>query len=149
MSGSGISWAICKSAPRSRQITMPALHHSDFYRPDENNQLTLSMALLPTRHKTGHFGDVLPSQSLDSVLKTFYSQQLLQLGCWMATTQLCVLPSKERPTTTPVTYYSKIRQQAKLLQSTILRIYQTALVIMWTVRATIDGRDFSAAANSV
>ena len=38
VSGSGISWAICKSAPRYRQITMPALHHSDFYRPDENNQ---------------------------------------------------------------------------------------------------------------
>ena len=34
MSGSGISWAICKSAPRSRQITMPALHYSSFYRPD-------------------------------------------------------------------------------------------------------------------
>ena len=34
MSGSGISWAICKSAPRSRQITMPASHHSVFYRPD-------------------------------------------------------------------------------------------------------------------
>ena len=29
-SGSGISWAICKSAPRSRQITMPAPHHSVF-----------------------------------------------------------------------------------------------------------------------
>ena len=28
VSGSGISWAICKSAPRSRQITMPAPHHS-------------------------------------------------------------------------------------------------------------------------
>jgi len=28
VSGSGISWAICKSAPRSRQITMPALHRS-------------------------------------------------------------------------------------------------------------------------
>jgi len=28
-SGSGI-----KSAPRSRQITMPAPHHSSFYRPD-------------------------------------------------------------------------------------------------------------------
>jgi len=28
MSGSGISWAICKSAPRSRQITAPAPHHS-------------------------------------------------------------------------------------------------------------------------
>ena len=30
MSGSGITWAICKSAPRSRQITMPAPHHSVF-----------------------------------------------------------------------------------------------------------------------
>ena len=27
---SGISWAICKSAPRSRQITMPAPHRSVF-----------------------------------------------------------------------------------------------------------------------
>ena len=33
VSGSGIGWAICKSAPRSRQITMPAPHHSVFYRP--------------------------------------------------------------------------------------------------------------------
>ena len=30
VSGSGISWAICKSAPHSRQITMPAPHHSSF-----------------------------------------------------------------------------------------------------------------------
>ena len=30
MSGSGISWAICKSASRSRQITTPAAHHSLF-----------------------------------------------------------------------------------------------------------------------
>ena len=30
MSGRGISWAICKSAPRSRQITMPAPHHLFF-----------------------------------------------------------------------------------------------------------------------
>ena len=28
VSGSGISWAVCKSAPRSRQITTPAPHHS-------------------------------------------------------------------------------------------------------------------------
>ena len=34
MSGSGISWAICKSAPRSRQVTILAPHHSVFYRPD-------------------------------------------------------------------------------------------------------------------
>jgi len=31
---SGISWVICKSAPRSRQITTPTPHHSVFYRPD-------------------------------------------------------------------------------------------------------------------
>ena len=34
VSGSGISWAICKSAPRSREITTPAPHDSVFYRPD-------------------------------------------------------------------------------------------------------------------
>ena len=35
MRSSGISWTICKSfAPCSRQITMPAPHHSIFYRPD-------------------------------------------------------------------------------------------------------------------
>ena len=30
VSGSGINWAICKSDSRSRQITMPAPHHSVF-----------------------------------------------------------------------------------------------------------------------
>ena len=34
VSGSGISWAVCKSAPRSSQVTMPVPHHSVFYRPD-------------------------------------------------------------------------------------------------------------------
>ena len=34
VSGSGISKAICKSAPCSRQITTPAPHRSVFYRPD-------------------------------------------------------------------------------------------------------------------
>jgi len=34
VSGSGISWAICKSASCSRQITTPAPHRSVFYRPD-------------------------------------------------------------------------------------------------------------------
>ena len=34
MSGSGISWAIRKSTPRSRQITTPAPHHLVFYRLD-------------------------------------------------------------------------------------------------------------------
>jgi len=34
VSGSGISWAICKSAPLSREVTILATHHSVFYRPD-------------------------------------------------------------------------------------------------------------------
>jgi len=34
VSGIGISWSICKYAPLSRQITMPAPHHSSSYRPD-------------------------------------------------------------------------------------------------------------------
>ena len=34
VSGSGISWAICKSASHFRQITTSAPHHSVFYRPD-------------------------------------------------------------------------------------------------------------------
>jgi len=33
-SGSGISWAICKSSSCSRQTTTPAPHLSVFYRPD-------------------------------------------------------------------------------------------------------------------
>ena len=33
-SGSGINWAICKPAHRSRQITTTAPHRSVFYRPD-------------------------------------------------------------------------------------------------------------------
>ena len=34
VNGSGISWATCKSAPHSRQITMPAHQQSVFYRSD-------------------------------------------------------------------------------------------------------------------
>jgi len=34
VSGSSISRAICKSAPRPRQITMLLPHHSSFHRPD-------------------------------------------------------------------------------------------------------------------
>jgi len=34
VSGSGISWAICKSAPRPRQITTPVTYQSVFYRLD-------------------------------------------------------------------------------------------------------------------
>jgi len=34
VSGSGISWAICKSRSRQIGLTTPAFHHSVSYRPD-------------------------------------------------------------------------------------------------------------------
>jgi len=46
VSGSGISWAICKSAPRSRQITTPAPHtqlftgRMPFLPPNQQRQST-------------------------------------------------------------------------------------------------------------
>ena len=49
MSGSGISWTICKSAPRSRQITTPAHQHSvftgqmPFLPPNQQRQSTEGM----------------------------------------------------------------------------------------------------------
>jgi len=43
VNGSGIIWAICKSARHSRQITMPAPHHSVF---------TGQTAGCPSRHPT-------------------------------------------------------------------------------------------------
>ena len=52
VSGSGISWAICKSAPRSRQITMPAPHRSifigrmPFLSPNQQCQRYLSIPCL-------------------------------------------------------------------------------------------------------
>ena len=33
VSGNGVSWVVCKSAPCSRQTTMPAPHRSVFYSP--------------------------------------------------------------------------------------------------------------------
>jgi len=44
-SGSGISWAICKSAPRSRQITMPTPHHSVFFTTNSIKALKAQLAV--------------------------------------------------------------------------------------------------------
>jgi len=50
VSGSGISWAMCKSAPRPKQMTMPASHHSVF---------------------TGRMPYLLPNQQHQSIEGTF------------------------------------------------------------------------------
>ena len=54
VSGSGISWAVCKSSPRSRHITTPAPHHSFFtgrmplLPPNQQGQSTEGI----TKHRT-------------------------------------------------------------------------------------------------
>ena len=51
VSGSGISWAIRKSAPCSRQTTMPAPHHSVFLQAGcPSCRPTISVKALKARH---------------------------------------------------------------------------------------------------
>ena len=76
VSGSGVSWAICKSAPRSRQITMPAPHHSVFYRPD-----ALSAAQPTASKHWRHFVTKLP---LELVVKDRSCSQGKMLLAWQA-----------------------------------------------------------------
>jgi len=72
VSGSGISWAICKSATRSRQITTPAPHHSVFYRPD---------ALPATQPTGGGRGKTTTSTTDRSVWCHKVTLEALGLGC--------------------------------------------------------------------
>ena len=72
VSGSGISWAICQSAPNSRQITTPAPHRSvftgpmPFLPPNQQRQSTEGTLLQWKLWKTVKKGKVFP-YSLPSV----------------------------------------------------------------------------------
>jgi len=61
VSGSGISWVICKSAPRPRQITTPAFHHSvfagqmPFLPPNQQCQITESKPMMGTYGSLSRF----------------------------------------------------------------------------------------------
>ena len=62
VSGSGISWAICKSAPRSRQIATPAPHHSCFF--------TGRMPFLsPNQQRQSTEGNIVPNSKLHNTAK--------------------------------------------------------------------------------
>jgi len=61
VSGSGISWARCKSAPCSWQIATPASHHSVFYRPDA------LPAAQPTASK--HWREDFPTYSVTKIAR--------------------------------------------------------------------------------
>jgi len=74
----GISWAICKFAPRSRQITMPAPHHSVF---------TGRMPFLPpNQHRQGTEGsDLITCSLINNIIiytwRRFFSL-LLKIDHW-------------------------------------------------------------------
>ena len=107
VSGSGISWAICRSAPRSRQITMPAPQHSVIYRPDA----------LPAAQPTAsnHWRRQLPSVPVASALCNVYNSFSLQISnilfSWMATSGvLCTQLQSEcarKSHRCMMTYFSK------------------------------------------
>ena len=85
VTGSGIRWAICQSAFRSRQITTPAPHHSVFYRPDA------LPAAQPTASKHWRHIQVTPAETtvfishLEYFMSLIFSRCLLHLWfcCWM------------------------------------------------------------------
>jgi len=99
VSGSGISWAICKSAPRSRQITMPAPHHSSFlqagcpsYRPTNSDKaLEMEKETRNGRHdqrtySVNDFGAITLLTHLQSVHSSAVRARVVD--CWS-----CVLTS--------------------------------------------------------
>jgi len=87
VSGSGISWAICKSAPRSRQTTTPVHHHSIFYRPDA------LPAAQPMRQSTEGTFPVTQRQN-----KTVRQLHL----CYWLTFQICTLLQNNSITRNPI-----------------------------------------------
>ena len=79
VSGNGISWAICISAPRCRQITMPVPHHSVFYRPDA------LPAAQPTASK--HWRHM-PGDSVVFILILLYENLFRQLCVYFTFTKM-------------------------------------------------------------
>jgi len=100
VSCSGISWAICKSAPCSRQITMPASHHSVFYRLDAlpATQPTTTTTAFFWPFVRDHMGELVPEE-------TFTHSHL----SWLSII-LCLLP----PSTT---IHSEIKEVWKTFET--------------------------------
>ena len=92
MSGSGINWAICKSAPRSRQITAPAPHHSvfagrmPFLSPNQQHKSTKSMINIDE----GKYG-ILPCNITD-IYKTACYKTVCLLTKTFQAKQVCIQP---------------------------------------------------------
>ena len=136
VSGSGISWAICKSALGTRRITMPASHHSAFYRLDA------LPAIQPTaskhwrqklRHRTG---EKLPTQieSVQWLTSTSHTRNLLLKMSQQRTWTL--LYFRHAPS---ITVNSSISHLPRLLKSTSNYIIITfgRSIKMWFVHTTV------------
>ena len=106
MSGSEIRLSICKSAPRSRQITTPAPHHSVFYRPNalpaaqptaskhwreqalkatflswSHSKMSLKLQILVVKHRSAATSSVCLVWSLQHTAMTKLNELPLTLGC--------------------------------------------------------------------
>ena len=96
MSGSGIRWAICKSAPCSRQTTTPAPHHSvftgrmPFLPPNQQRQSTEGTNTNITKSTFFFLNIVILNyrkrQTSFKITQSF-SFRLLQLTGWVIITQ--------------------------------------------------------------
>jgi len=80
VSGNGIRWAICKSAPCSRQITMPAPHHRPSCHP------TISVKAL----KANLFIYISTTKYAKVISITL--QSFILHGCHMLITHWCYIP---------------------------------------------------------
>ena len=75
VSGSGISWAICKSASRSTQITTPAPHHSVFLLAGcPSCRPTNSVKALKAPKQTLDLKDVCHGTQTITMLTTYYDK---------------------------------------------------------------------------
>jgi len=82
VSGSGISWAICKSAHHSRQITTPTPHHSVFYRPDALPATQPAVSI-------GTEGTCLLTYLITILtMRTVHFSVTLQSKCWMSASRI-------------------------------------------------------------
>ena len=97
VSGRGISWAMCKSAPRSRQITTPAPHHSFFtgrmlfLPPNQQRQSTIVMGKSIRIDLPGWIESI-PIAELKLWFLFLYSSQLVTDCRWILILNWVCLP---------------------------------------------------------
>ena len=134
VSGSGIGWTICNSAPRSRQITTPTPHCSVFYRPDA------LPAAQPTASKHWRQDEPVPERQNQSGF--YWSKRQ-----WVAVASAgpyASLHLSSRQITTPAPHHSVFdnfkncshlcaHHWAQLLYTACSSLFWLSSVILWTI----------------